>query len=388
MSDSLDALAARARRHPEDDATWLELARRAARAGAPGGLLDPDAHLPRLARLWRARPDDPSLGALVLPLLGLEACGDAPLAAAWRGSPRLAQRAGEAVDGVTGLPLVARRRRDHAPVVLVPSGCFVRGTAYGLPTDREPERVCLDGYWIDRFAVTTDRYARFLAETGYVRAPLAWDAQRARPDHPVVGVTWEDARAYAAWAGGALPGEDQWEKAARGTDARAYPWGGEEPSEELAGVAVGGARGDALDRLGPVDACPAGVSPFGAERMSGNAAEWCVEEGADLFTDRRRGDTRVTRGGRAGRPLHPLRCHERRARAAARRNRQVGFRLVVPAGLLDPASPEDRARAGPVDPAELPEEVRPLFGAAGVPGEVEGALDLLGAWFRSWSRRR
>jgi len=91
-------------------------------------------------------------------------------------------------------------------------------------------------------------------------------------DHPIVNVSWDDAVAYAKWAGAALPTEAQWEKAARGTDGRQYPWGNDWDAAKFVSSFGGNAGGTK-----PVGSCPDGISPYGALDMAGNVWEWCAD---------------------------------------------------------------------------------------------------------------
>jgi len=110
------------------------------------------------------------------------------------------------------------------------------------------------------------QYRRFCRATSRTMPPPPeWKWQ---DTHPIVNVTWDDAAAYAAWAGAALPTEAQWEKAARGTDGRVYPWGDAwDPTKCV----------NATDSTHPVGSITAGASPYGALDMAGNVWEWCAD---------------------------------------------------------------------------------------------------------------
>lgn len=141
-----------------------------------------------------------------------------------------------------------QRRPDLRDAVYVASGAFIAGIvepptsddSFRMDVSDHPPRVAaLGGFWIDRHQVTNERYGAFLASAepgsefahpdepaGKDYEPAHWqDGSFNGPDQPVVGCDWYDAWAFARWAAGALPSEDEWEKAARGTDARQYPWG-------------------------------------------------------------------------------------------------------------------------------------------------------------------
>ena len=118
---------------------------------------------------------------------------------------------------------------DTAPMTLIPAGEFQMGSRYdtiGNAATRPMHVVYLDAFYIDKYEVTVGQYNQFVRATNY--APLPdWVYQYSRTDaHPVIGVSWHDARAYAKWAGKRLPTEAEWEKAARGgLVQKNHPWG-------------------------------------------------------------------------------------------------------------------------------------------------------------------
>jgi formylglycine-generating enzyme required for sulfatase activity len=164
----------------------------------------------------------------------------------------------------------------ETPMVEIPAGEFVMGSdgTQALEDERPAHRVWLDTYAMDQFEVTTAQYAAFL--TAQPRpVPWLWDAVNLKQhgDRPVIGVDWADADAYCRWKGTRLPTEAEWEKAARGTDARLYPWGAQLPNDKLANYALG-ARFSYSQVLMPVDSYERGKSPYGLYQMAGNAWEW------------------------------------------------------------------------------------------------------------------
>ncbi|MGC8923535.1 SUMF1/EgtB/PvdO family nonheme iron enzyme [Streptomyces griseoaurantiacus] len=131
-----------------------------------------------------------------------------------------------------------------------------------------------EAYLIDVYPVTNADYARFVRATGH-RVPQHWPDGRCPDslcDHPVVWVTWHDAAAYAKWAGKSLPTSRQWEKAARGSKGRTYPWG-DEPTAAKCNVLDSG-----MGRTTPVFRYQSGVSPYGVFDLCGNTWEWCADE--------------------------------------------------------------------------------------------------------------
>jgi formylglycine-generating enzyme required for sulfatase activity len=134
------------------------------------------------------------------------------------------------------VPLAGERQGlDGAPMVLIPAGPFTMGSDDGSQNERPAHTVTLDAYSIDRYEVTLSLYRKFL-EIGKHDAPPTWDdeALTSVGDRPAIGMRWESAVAYCRWAGKRLPTEAEWEKAARGTDGRRYPWGEMQPFVDIA----------------------------------------------------------------------------------------------------------------------------------------------------------
>jgi len=219
--------------------------------------------------------------------------------------------------------------KDGGEMVYVPAGEFLMGKQDGPnPTRRS---VHGDAFWIDRYEVTVAQYRAFCEATGkpMPQAPQpnwTWD-----PNHPIVCVSWQDAADYAAWAGKRLPTEAEWEKAARGTDGRAYPWG--DAWAPGSSVAPSGPR----RRPSTVGSCPADVSPYGAMDMAGNVREWC---GDSLDGERPGGSStkssaaappsrRVVKGAWwERRDPQDYRCSRRDTNAADSPRHWIGFRCV------------------------------------------------------------
>lgn len=124
--------------------------------------------------------------------------------------------------------------KDGAPMVFIPGGVFLQG-GQGI-ADNRPQKVAVKPFYIDKFEVTIERYARFLNEAHEKeRTPADWDEVDFdnHRSHPVAGTNYYDASSYCRWAGKRLPTNSEWEKAARGTDGRVYPWGNQEPKETM-----------------------------------------------------------------------------------------------------------------------------------------------------------
>ena len=164
----------------------------------------------------------------------------------------------------------------ETPMVEIPAGEFAMGLdgVQALEDERPMHRVWVDRFLMDLHEVATAQYAEFLAATQRP-APWQWngvDLSQPR-DRPVIGVDWSDADAYCRWKGKRLPTEAEWEKSARGTDGRLYPWGNQVPRKDLANFALG-ARFSYSQVLMPVQSYEQGKSPYGLYQMAGNVWEW------------------------------------------------------------------------------------------------------------------
>ena len=160
---------------------------------------------------------------------------------------------------------------DGAVVVYLPSGDFLMGSDNGESDESPAHSVYLDGFWIYQTEVTNSTYKKCV-QAGVCTVPdISQNTQYydlIYADHPMVYVNWYDSDIYCEWAGGRLPTEAEWEKAARGTDGRTYPWGDYFLIEDYANY--GAIVGDTM----PVGSYPTGQSPYGLMDMAGNVAEW------------------------------------------------------------------------------------------------------------------
>jgi len=197
-------------------------------------------------------------------------------------------------------------------MVKVPEGPFIMGDNL----NGQGKRIFLKAFYIDKHEVTNGEYKIFVEKTGY-RKPTNWIVygyKEELKDHPVVYVSFKDASAYCKWAGKRLPTEAEWEKAARGTDGRIYPWGNkfekDRANTSLSGI-VGTTR---------VGSYKKGVSPYGAYDMAGNVWEWTTSDSE--------GNTKIVKGGSWGLSHRFAKTFARLALPPDKRLNNVGFRCV------------------------------------------------------------
>lgn len=165
------------------------------------------------------------------------------------------------------------RSIDDMDMALVPEGEFTMGHDVGImPHERPAHLVKLSEYWIDQYEVANAQY-KLCIEDGACTEPTNIDNEDWNGDGYPAIVTWEQADTYCSWAGASLPTEAQWEKAARGTDERMYPWGDEfdEAKANLSG------DGDGYTFSSPVGSFEGDISPYGLYDMAGNAGEWTTD---------------------------------------------------------------------------------------------------------------
>ena len=246
--------------------------------------------------------------------------------------------------------------KDNMPLVYVPAGEFLMGSTDqdpGADVDEKPQHtVTLDAFWIGQTEVTNAMFAAFLNEMGnqveerasWLNAAAedvailqnqdgAWLPRGGYEDHPVTFVTWYAARAYCSWAGGRLPTEAEWEKAARGSDGRIFPWGNE----------IDCTKANYLDcHLAgslPVGSRPAGASPYNVLDMTGNVWEWvsdwhAAETYASSPTENPSGPetglARVVRGGSWLFDAKHARAANRRSDGPLITKPDYGFRCAFP----------------------------------------------------------
>jgi serine/threonine-protein kinase len=231
---------------------------------------------------------------------------------------------------------------DGSEMIWIPPGPFLVGA--------KNERAESGGFSLARYPVTNEQFERFLNESGYTLAgddpePALFlhhwgrsGCPKALKLHPVVWVSFVDALAYCRWAGGTLPTEWLWEKAARGPDGRPFPWGEDFP---FGNRLIGPLANVKSNGTVPVGSFPRVRTPYGCEDLIGNVSEWCQMTDSDNYGEvpqtwpnlrsKKRGEAvyQAVRGSCFLRTsLQGMKAHHRRRLSAQRRNQWVGFRLA------------------------------------------------------------
>ncbi len=201
-------------------------------------------------------------------------------------------------------------------MALVPEGPFTMGSNTGPDDEKPAHTLSIKSFFIDVLPITNAEFAEFLNSQGLKNQKgesfyddddndarihlrqMRWQADEGFARHPVNEVSWVGARDYCSWLKKRLPTEAEWEKAARGTDGRKYPWGNSKPNQKLAFY------GGPFNASAPVDAFPEGASPYGILDMAGNQWEWVSSaylpypyKSDDGRENQNPGPVRSTRGG-------------------------------------------------------------------------------------------
>lgn len=228
---------------------------------------------------------------------------------------------------------------DGAAMMYVPAGDFTMGSNDGGSDEKPVHTVYLDAFWIDKFEVTNALYKKCVDAdkclppnntSSYTRSSYYGNSQF--NNYPVIYVSWDDANKYCTWTGKKLPTEAQWEKAARGTDGRIYPWGNAFDGAKLNSWDSNPRPGDTT----AVGSYPSGASPYGAMDMAGNVWEWVADwYSSSYYTSSRNNPTgpssgqyHVVRGGSWLNPSDTVRGAVRHLNTPDSRSSLLGFRCA------------------------------------------------------------
>ncbi len=217
-------------------------------------------------------------------------------------------------------------------MVLIPAGEFIAGNDNSEENEKPARKVWVDAFYIDKYEITNSQFRDFVRSTNHRPPVFLYQKHLGGNNQPVVGVSWLDAKTYAKWAGKRLPTEAEWEKAARGTDGRKYPWGTLWDKEKTNSAETKTMQPTSVGNFS------GGASPYGVMDMAGNGWEWT----ADWFVNNyysfapsknpkgaRFGTTRSVRGGSWIENSKMLTTTYRKGVLPTLRTSNTGFRCVM-----------------------------------------------------------
>jgi len=253
-------------------------------------------------------------------------------------------------------PILSYSLGSSKAMVFIPEGVFTMGSNNGADDEKPAHTRSVKSFFIDVLPITNAEFAEFLNSQGLRNQQgenfyddddndarihlrhLKWQADDGFAMHPVNEVSWVGARDYCYWLKKRLPTEEEWEKSARGTDERKYPWGNTKPDNKKA------LYGAVFNSSAPVDAFPEGASPYGVLDMAGNQWEWVSSaykpypyRSDDGRENQNPGPVRSTRGGGHDSSDEEITTTQRGrnlSRNPQAGHHNIGFRCAISSNLI------------------------------------------------------